>query len=457
MALVLRLNRGASFTTINLNDGTNYKVLDTWNPRIAPRKATQFGGVPYNDVVENIPLYIRGTTAALVLEKVEDLIATLEQAYAWRLGAQIDPVLLEYLPQGTSLGAVVQCPVLGTPAEAQDMLTLAQLAMYMSGNSFETLLELPLIRRGLWLGTAETPADSSTVANPGAMSVTFANSLRIPSPVKLVFNDETGYGGGSPPEHKGWIFWADQADKIQILDSNVMSPYQGIGTWDTDTEASALGNSVRRMDLSGGAAGGIGGTISGFNAATRHFAMYASLANLSDTYAWTVTGLLHAGRPIQGRPKVLPPGDYPLLFFLGFFVTLDEVTSANILVESTNPSLDADSISIDYILLLAVDEFTGAVTFDDFAEVGLPDLDALTLDPQVLTFPYGRLTHSARSFTATAGTLYPQSVGTNLTTVVAGTTPAAGGGGLWELRHPTTGQISFSLTATRYPAYLIVR
>lgn len=456
MALTLKLNRGASYTTINLNDGTNYCTLDPWNPRIAPRKVAQFGGNPYKDVIESIPLKIKGTTAAVVLEKLEDILAAMEQAFAWKLGATVDPVLFEYLPNGSSLGAVLQAAVLGTPADAADMLELAQLAMYMTGNSFETIITLPLWRRGELLGASETPAASSAVTNPGKMSVTFATSRRIPSPVKLVFDPDPAYGLGTPDYHQGYVLWADVADKIQILDSASMSPTGGVGAWDTVANTTALGGNVRRTDVSS-APTGIGGSMASMNADARMFAFFANVQNLSSTYSWIVTPQIGAGTLIQGRPVVLSPsGDYPLLTFLGYLVGNGALGRADMLVESNGATLDADGLEVDYFLLMAVDEFTGALTFDDFETTfGTPNLDALTVDPAVLTKPNGFMSHDGQPFKSTKGAIHPLSVGTNLTAVVAGTYPA-GGAGSYSLRHPA-GILDFSLTATRYPGYLVAR
>lgn len=460
MALTLKLNRGASYTTINLNDVTNYRVLDTWNPRIATRKVSQFGGEPYKDVIESIPLYVKGTTAAVVLEKIEDILAAMEQAFAWKLGAIVDPVLLEYLPTGSSLGAVVQADVLGTPADAADMLELAQLAMYMTGNSFETIITLPLWRKGRWLGAAETPAASSAVSNPGKMSVTFATSKRIPSPVKVVFNDESTPGVGGIPEHRGYVFWADQADKIQILDSNVMSPFQGLGIWTSEVITNALGGTVRKIDTSSNPTG-IGGDVSAMNASARLFMVFASIRNLSTTQSWTAKALLYGGTYTEGRPVVIEPGTgtspnvYPRLENMGIIATYGELSDAYILVESASTT---DDIEIDYILVIAKDEFTGAVVWSDETQgvyAYSQELDAFTVDPRSLTSPRPDIYHdTGKPFAWHKGDLMINNVGTNLTTVLTGSSIISQN---WRLETSGAVVMSFSMTATRYPAYLVVR
>lgn len=460
MALTLKLNRGASYTTINLNDGTNYCTLDTWNPRIATRKVTQFGGNPYKDVIESIPLKIKGTTAAVVLEKLEDILAAMEQAFAWKLGAVVDPVLLEYLPNGSSLGTVVQAAVLGTPADAADMLELAQLAMYMTGNSFETVVTLPLWRKGEWLGASETPAASSTVTNPAKTSVTFATSKRIPSPVKVVFNEESTPGVGAIPEHRGYVFWADVSDKIQILDSSGMGSFQSIGTWTTETETGALGGSYRRIDKSTNPTG-LGGAVGSMNANARLFSVYASIRNTSTTAGWIARALLVGGAYCEGRRVTLEAGAgsapdvYPRLESFGIIATYGELSEVYIMVESASTT---DDLEIDYIVVVAHDEFTGAAAWSDEDQGTYPyshDLDTFTLDPRPLTFSEADIHHAGGApFAWHKGDLIINNVGTNLTMLLAGTSIISA---TWDLQTSGSVPYQFSMLATRYPAYLVVR
>lgn len=459
MALVLRLNRGATYGTINLNDLTNYKVMDTFLPRVATRRVSAFGGEPYNEVVEQIPLYIFGSTAAAVLEKLEDLIVALEQAHAWRLGAVVDPVLLEYLPHGTSLGAVVQAAVLGTPADAANLFEMAQFGMYMTGNSFETMITLPVIRRGLWLGAAETPSATSEIDNPGAMSVTFANNLRLPSPVKLVFAAPTELASLTGGTYQGYLFVADQADKIILTEAEGMTT-DGSGWSDvSDTEAS--GGSKKRLTPGSASQVSLTKTSLGLESTSRLFAVYANLTNLSNAVRYTLQVSMRPDGGTSdddraGRPVEIPASFGKQMVFLGLLALSSAATQVKLAITPSAGSGAGHELDLDYLVVLAVDEFTKAVAFFETAS-----LEALTLDHRALvaaspamtkTFGGGAPTAISRS-----GDLYLNSVGTNLTARLCGTTLTGSSRHTLTDESGTPAIVGFTLTATRLTAYLSVR
>lgn len=453
MALILKLNRGASYTTINLNDVTNYRVLDTWNPRRSTRKVSQFGGEPYKDVIESIPLYVKGTTAAVVLEKIEDILAAMEQAFAWKLGAIVDPVLLEYLPTGSSLGAVVQAAVLGTPADAADMLELAQLAMYMTGNSFETIITLPLWRRGLWLGAAETPAASSAVANPGKMSVTFANSLRIPSPVKLAL--ASGSAAANSPFYSGLIACADVADKILIEEINITNwAATGLG-FSIVADTNALASEFTRLIPTTNANTRLleNTTLSAaLNTGARQFAVFMTVHNQSATISYLVSVRLETGSGNYGlnRTIVIPAGDdNNRIIKVGLYSLPATPTIIRMsITPSAVSALATDALDMDYMLIVAIDENTKTIALGE----SLLDFDALEVDHNLLEEPQPTVKSSTR-FLSQESDLYINSVGTNLTCVLCGT-----GADDWAIAASAGGApITYALTATRRTGYLVVR
>lgn len=459
MALVLRLNRGA--TTINLNDGTNYRVLDTYLPRVATRKVSPFGGEPYNEVTEQIPLYIKGTTAAVVLEKLEDIIAALEQAYAWRLGAVVSPVLLEYLPHGTSLSTVVQAACLGTPAEASNLYEMAQFGMYMVGNSFETLITLPIVRKGLWLGEAETETQSTPVTNPGALEVTFSETLRIPSPVKLVFGDAGSYAAFDGT-HAGFILVADTDDKIVIVDDPTVGGT--VGSWDGISEPNATLGSYQAIDLTDGDQADGSGNFT-INTDARLFALFASVFN-GPNFTYTLK-LRLGGDGFESawtKPIALEPGagsvpnTYPRIVFVGFIAVPASPTSVSIFVDGHGATdVPGNELGVDYVLVMAVDENTKAMAFSNVQNTTNRRMIDTTVDPQALTFPQPRLFYTFSSdpidFAFRQGDLRPQSIGNTLTAWVIGTDPVNQN---WRLVN-SAGEIDFTLEATRYRGYLVVR
>lgn len=463
MSLVLRLNRG-TYGTLNLNDGTTYCVLDTYLPALAPRKRSQFSGEPFETVVENIPLRVKGSTAALTLEAVENLVLALEQAYAWRMGAEIDPVLLEYLPEGTGLAAVLQACVLGTPDNTANLLELAQLGMYMVGKSFETALNVPLVRRGLWLGAAETPAASSAVANPGAMTITFASEAKLPAPCKLVFDDPSATWVAFAGTHQGFVLVADTDDKIV----KVEAPTSGgtVGSWDSVTDANASGGSYEEIDLGDGPEANGQGTFT-INEDARLFAVFASVFNQSTTYSYTLKARVGGvgfwsqwTKPISlGVSTGSTPNVYPRIEFLGFVATPGPASRLEIYVDggaATGGSSDA--LALDYFIVQAVDDYTLAMAFDNGSNTTYQRTTNLTVDHRLLTAPTPEITYDVTSvgtirFAYWSGSLYPYQIGEELTAWVIGTDPVNQG---WRLKS-SAGVLSFALTGTRRKGYVVPR
>lgn len=454
MAVVLKLNRGATYGTLNLNDQTNYKVLDTYLPRVATRRVSQYGGELYNDVLESIPLYIKGTTTAIVLEKLEDIIAALEQAHAQRLGAVVDPVLLEYLPHGTSLAASVKAPVLGTPLDAQNLYEMAQFGMYMAGNSWETIINLPVVRKGLWKGAAETPAASSGVPSLDPMTVTFADSVRLPSPFKITIAtadthpvSQTGY--------KGCLFFADQADKILFLDTTLMTPITG--TWDSVSNAGAQGGFFRKTTSFSGAQTLRETTLTP-NSTARMWDIWGSVYNFSADTDWQVycTGRGANTPRARTRTTILKSGtaNYPALHYFGFVSLAEPLAEFVLWATAGAGAATGDELGVDYFILVAHDEFTGVVPFDtttgtDGTAATAYFVDDFIVNDRSLTHPEPVATIQ-NFIQRQEANLRFYNVGDELTALIAGTFPSGSS-------FTIDPAFDYTLTATRRPGYLVVR
>lgn len=453
---VLKLNRGASYNPINLN-GSVCKIRGPWAPRVAKRRTSQHGGIPFEDVTENIPLRIDAPTAALALEKLEDILAALEQARAVQMGAGGEPVLLEYKPHGSSLTDPAQAAVLATPLNEEDYLSLLP--------SFDTLLQafsiefnLPLKRRGEWLGAAETPAASSSVANPGAMTVTFANSVRIPSPVKLVFN-ETPAATNAPVS--GFVFVADVADKIVMVEAEGIPTAAGV--W-IEPAGNASGGAFKRYLGTGGSIVTVSSSIA-INSNARLFALYMNARNGSlGNYEYIVQlDLLTAGtlNVSSTGPKEVTAGVATVLF-MGLIALPDTPTTLKLHVTASGSGSVNNGLEIDNFFILAKDEFTKSIGFDARV-IGLSPIAAfsdLVIDPAWLTHPEPYIkaydaTPNAR-FLDRTGDMHILSQGTNLTVWLAGGINNATD--FYMMDAATAGtRLSFDVTATRQRGYLVVR
>lgn len=221
MATILKLTgvQAISGGTLNLN-GTNtgmatIELLPGWRPRVATRPRGTLGNksMPRN-VTESPPLRIHGATELECVTMLELLAAAMVQASAWRDGAAVSPVILNYAINNTTLSNPLQTAVLGTPGNAEDILSLP-VTFNQNLQVFEVNpLILPLERRGLWLADEESQVSSSAAENPVVNTATFTDgALTTPSPVKL---DIEFTSGGGVENADALVFIADDADKLYV-------------------------------------------------------------------------------------------------------------------------------------------------------------------------------------------------------------------------------------------------
>jgi len=447
---ILKLNRGASYNPLNLN--SNGCVLrSAWSPRVAKRRVSQFGGLLFENVVETIPLRIDAASGALALEKLEDILAALEQANAWTFGAIVDPVLLEYKPHGSSLTSPVQAAILDTSLDVEDYLSLQP--------SFDTLLQaysiefdLPLKRRGLWLGVAETPASIGPIANPGALSITFTNNLRIPSPVKTVFVQSAAISG----QNYGYIFFADEANKLVLIEGENMTT--GGANWTDLADATASNNLVARNSGTGIEDYTLSQTGVSFNSSARLIAVYAMMDDLGSGVNWTVKAQINTNgnNTVATRPLSIATGYERKMTFFGMVAipaALDGVTL------TFTPDVTAThDIQIDYVVLLAVDEYTKAIALHKISTSVGATFDDLTIDDLSLSRPkpviYNDDTVSGNDkYIDHSGDILINSIGTNLTARICACRTALTA---WTIQDASDSAL-FTLTATRQKGYLVVR
>lgn len=146
--MILRLTDGT--TTLDLMDITNYGVpYNAWTPKVARRRRSQMGGNgPYENVIEEIPLHVRGASAAAALANLAALAEMLDQAERWSLGEDVAAVWLQYQPTN-STGDVVQAVVVG---DAGDLPLVGLSPRVNDAANYEIEgITLYLERRGLWL------------------------------------------------------------------------------------------------------------------------------------------------------------------------------------------------------------------------------------------------------------------------------------------------------------------
>ena len=185
MAIVLKLTDGT--TTLNLNDLTNYALPtdDNGSPQWAPRVAMlqrRALGTPYEDVVEDITIHVRGSTGANALANVTALGRLLEQAARFARGENVSPVKILYRPHNTASGSDYEALVLGQ-AGNDPMLVLPPDLNHFDNKEIPGVV-LHILRRGLWLcstQSANAAADNGSLGGPIDLTAAVDNL----SPTKL--------------------------------------------------------------------------------------------------------------------------------------------------------------------------------------------------------------------------------------------------------------------------------
>lgn len=146
--MVLRLTDGTA--TLTLTDNVSYAIRDMeWRPKVARRLQSQMGGAGlYANVIEEIPLHVRGATGATALANLAAVANMLDQAERWARGEMVAPIILEYLPANSAATDYYKAVVVGAPGD-----TFWDLSPRMNSDQNHELdgITLYLERRGLWL------------------------------------------------------------------------------------------------------------------------------------------------------------------------------------------------------------------------------------------------------------------------------------------------------------------
>jgi len=377
MAMTLKLT-GWSGGDLNLIDNTNYSLRrqpdgSGWQPAVSRRRRSQMAGVMYEPVMERIPLRVFGSTAAAALGALHDLTAALDQAERWRLNDRVDPVLIEYQPNGSTLSNSLQAVVFGALDSGQDIVGLSP-RFHSDLRVYEIELELGFIRAGLWL-TAEDNDTSSSVSNPGLMTATLGSSHDISSPVRLVvdgFNKTTLSGGIN-----GYLAVANHAGKLTSFDEAEdysVDSVPGSGTFNTSSDSAASGGSIRKLvPNSAGVYVLTRGLSVGYAANEPDemtYALLMSVRNNSSTISYQVYGeWSHFGVDVQTKPIVIDTlSQNPQVVNLGTInLAYGKSGTSNLYFEPSGTGGSGDALDVDWVMWVRIDSHVNIISFADMA------------------------------------------------------------------------------------------
>ena len=244
MASILKISDGATTVDFLASDGI-YRVT-AWAPAVAGRRASAIGGRgPYEDVVEQMEISVKGATAASSLETLQRL---LDQATRWGMGEMVDAVVLSFKPTATS--DELKAVILGPAAPGEAMMELPENVVNAAALGMIEPVVLRFRRTGVWLGASVT-SQSAVVTNPNIGTVTGLTSMNAASPFLLRL--------AALPEREDVISDAfilvttgtntTTADRIAINAAWELTGLAGQFSTVTETTTNASGNKVLRFTV----------------------------------------------------------------------------------------------------------------------------------------------------------------------------------------------------------------
>lgn len=346
----LRITDGT--TTINLVRGDNFRlVAGGWSPSVPRRHGSFLGGRSiYEDVVESITVNATASTTAELLDAITDLSTLLDQAQAWSLGEDVDPVWVECQPQQSTLAAPLKSLIVGPASNDSLLSTPSTFNDYLMVQEISGLT-IAFRRRGLWLG-AEQTAESWYQIAPGVMSASFSNAPSVPSPTKLAF---VGFGSGVEMIGDGFMVVTGTSAESTYGHNFGVFPVQhgditlsaGFTCVAEDADKGALGGCLARIDASSDTSGTI--TLAA-QAEVKSLYVFACIRNNSSSTAWKVRAKSTGLATVTGRWVVLDGSDTnPAVIALGR-VSNEGSLHQNIILEfetgDTSGTLDVNYVAI---------------------------------------------------------------------------------------------------------------
>lgn len=240
-AIILRITDGT--TTCELAGNTDYSLRDPgWSPAVATLRDDTLGSQSeYNDVEDPpIPLYAKGATAAVMQANVRKLEQLLSQAARFEKGHAVNPVRIEYQPQGSDLAAPLQARIrTGTVSRLGEE--------YSAGTLYAPVgvpVDVTITRTGLWYSATEEASNAPTgFRSYDKAALTFGTTLSGGyHPTRIAI---TGLTTTTTQWHPGYVAVAPSGNHIGIYEGETI--FDSSGTVVAST--TARGGNLRRFTV----------------------------------------------------------------------------------------------------------------------------------------------------------------------------------------------------------------
>lgn len=445
--------------TVTFQDGanpggqTNWPVVRAkWGPRIAGIRTSQLAGHgPYAEAQEDLSCNILGTTAALAWQNLDTLTRLLDKAERWWLrNESISPVLLKYVPQGSTIhsnGTPLQAIVLGRVGD--DELNGVDLPDNVNDAGFIFQIfdvRVLCMRRGAWTGLTETPATSSSLANPAVLTRAFASTHPINSPVDVTIG---GFDKTATPTIKaGFLMVGSNINDIQFAQPTLVTGYTSVA----DSANLAKFGFIVRYTPTVTTAVLSGNTFISGSAMSGTVGLYATVRNNSATTTFQIAGIMTGpfGSAQTAYQTIDTSTTNPRVIFLG------EVSGIGFtgMQVSCIASAASGTLDINYVLCVNLRDETVAVIAHESVDVSAISLNAVTLsfkfnpitDQGPTAYVSGTIANAAVTY---HGPLPLIATGINIYAIWVATN-----NNYWVFTNVSNTAVALTLSVTRYRSYL---
>ena len=401
----------AAATTPALISAMNFSLTyGDWAPKIATRNKTVFG-LPYNPVMEEMTINIKGATTAIVLSKLQTLNALLDQAERWYNNERVAPVLIKYQPKGSEKTAPLSDVVIGRGVGNQSdnaMITLPD--DFNSVGNFNFLQRVKVVfwrRNGFWLGEKETQdTGTSYVAQPGPITVTWSDFAPVLSPVEISLGAGADAAGASTNTTTKGItaITNDSRYLVNILGTDATVG----GTPTADAAKFPTGANIMRFVTTPTSGGGGYVTTSFPMNECEYFAVFCKVRNGSTT----INATIQAQTQLLTQRLVALPASLTaqtLVVFLGIFPTNGKILPSWTVPSTydfaivTRAESGSINIDVDSLLFVGVDRATNIIETSGLTHPLLTSTVGISFSNRLLGETQGALTED----TFTTSTLQP--------------------------------------------------
>ncbi len=334
---------------------TAFKLQSDWSPSVAQLRRSAMGGRgPYEDVAENWPFSVNGSTPAAATANLALLNRLLEKAERFERGEADAPVLVKFAPLGSTVAAS------GSPYQARVLGYGGGAALNLGSRYFDAPvavsagayringLHLRFMRQGAWLLT-EDSASSAATDNGELITFTMAGAINQPSPTRLTATNYGQYESSTRGFHGGFLLMGEPVGGSASI-TQLAAAGASLGAY-TSVASDANSRNANMLRYTPAA------TSEVFSAAlnptlpssTTLVAVFASIRH-STTVDFVVRMLLDSNIRQAMTPRVAIPAQatsYPRWWFLGIVPYKSGITPDLKLAckaASVSSSIDFDSL-----------------------------------------------------------------------------------------------------------------